>query len=163
MSERLRHRPPEEESRPLPKTADFRYAYRGYYDEGGICRVRLFGAGKRPPVIVVSQLEENRNTSITNMTEYIAAEVGAKHFPSRFEQPDPFTFIEHYRHPYEEDPALRETWSRVRFDSYTPRFVMLGGVMRTKLGLPRWTHLPVADVMRLIGAEELADWEEGRQ
>lgn len=30
MSERFRYRPPEEESRPLPKTADFRYAYRGY-------------------------------------------------------------------------------------------------------------------------------------
>ncbi len=35
MSERFRYRPPEErESRPLPKTHDFRYAYRGYYDAG---------------------------------------------------------------------------------------------------------------------------------
>jgi hypothetical protein len=163
MSERMRYRPPEEESRPLTKTADFRYAYRGYYDEGGICRVRLFMEGERPPAIVVSQLEENRNTSVTNMAEYLAAEIGAKHFPDRFEQPEPFTFIEHYRYPEEQDPALRETWSRVRFDSYTPRLVTLGGVVRTKLGLPRWVHMPTSDVARLIGRREL-DWgeEEGR-
>jgi len=161
MSERLRYRPPEEESRPLPKTADFRYAYRGYYDDGGVCRVRLFTGEKVPPVVVVSQLDENKNTSITNMAEYLAAEIGAKYFPERFEQPEPFTFIEHYRYPEEKGPALRELWSRVRFDSYTPRLVTLGGAMRTRLGTPRWTHLPVADVARLIGPEELADRGEG--
>ncbi len=163
MSERFRYRPPEGETRPLPKTHDFRFAYRGYYDEGGICRVRLFAGEERPPVILISQLEENRNTSITNMAEYIAAEVGAQHFPERFEQPDPFTYVEHYQYPEEKDPTLRELWSRVRFDSYTPRLVTLGGVVRTKLGTPRWTHLPVREVARLIGAGELADWGEGNQ
>ncbi len=167
MSERFSFVPPEERGeQPLPKTADFRYAYRGYYDDGGICRVRLFRAEAlpRPPVIVVSQLEENRNTSVTNMCEYLAAEIGAKHFPERFEARDPFLWLEHYRHPEEKDPTLREIWSRVRFDSYTPRLVTLGGVMRTKLGLPRWTYLPPTDVARLIGPEELADRgeEDGR-
>ncbi|MDQ6832693.1 MAG: hypothetical protein M3008_04785 [Chloroflexota bacterium] len=137
MSERLRYRPPEGRGeRPLPKTADFRHPYRGYWEDGGICRVRFFATPELPPVIVVSQLEECRNTSITNMTEYIAAELGAKHFPGRFEQPEPFVFVEHYRHPQERDPVLRETWSRVRFDSYTP-----------------W------EVGRLIGAEAMADGE----
>jgi hypothetical protein len=163
MSERLRYQPPEEESRPLPKTHDFRYAYRGYYDEGGICRVRLFQDMRRPPLILVSQLEENRNTSVTNMAEYLAAEIGAKHFPDRFEQADPFVYLEHYRYPEERDPVLREIWSRVRFDSYTPRLVTLGGVMRTKLGLPRWTYLPPMDVTRLIGPAEVADHGEGER
>jgi len=161
MSERFRYMPPEERGeRPLPKTADFRYAYRGYYDEGGICRVRLFHDLRRPPVILVGQLEENRNTSVTNMAEYLAAEIGAKHFPDRFEQRDPFVFIEHYRHPEEEDPTLREIWSKVRFDSYTPRLVTLGGVMRTKLGTPRWTYLPPTAVAGLIGLTEMADHGE---
>ncbi len=93
------------------------------------------------------------------MAEYIAAEIGAKHFPSRFEQPEPFVFVEHYRHPRETDLALRETWSRVRFDSYTPRLVTLGGVVRTKLGTPRWIYLPPREVARLIGAEAMADGE----
>jgi len=160
MSERLRYQLPEEESRPLPKTADFHYAYRGYYDEGGICRVRLFQDTRRPPVMLVSQLEENRNTSITNMAEYLAAEIGAKHFPKRFEARDPFLFLEHYRYPEEKDPTLREIWSKVRFDSYTPRLVTLGGVIRTKLGTPRWTYLPPTEVARLIGAAELKDYGE---
>ncbi len=164
MSERMSFVPPEERGeRPLPKTADFRYVYRGYYDEGGICRVRLFGAGMVPPVIVVSQLEENRNTSITNVCEYLAAEIGAKHFPERFEQPEPFRWIEHYRYPGERDPDLRETWSRVRFDSYTPRLVTLGGVMRTKLGTPRWIHVPAKEMARLIGPREMIDGREGQR
>ncbi len=163
MSERLRYQPPEEESHPLPKTADFRYAYRGYYDDGGICRVRLFRDTQRPPLILVSQLEENRNTSVTNMSEYLAAELGAKHFPDRFEQADPFVFIEHYRYPEEKDPMLRETWSTVRFDSYTPRLVTLGGVMRTKLGTPRWTYVPITDMARLIGPAEMIDGRKGRR
>jgi len=147
MSERMRYQPPEEESRPLPKTADFHYAYRGYYDEGGICRVRLFQDTRRPPVMLVSQLEENRNTSITNKAEYIGAEIGAKHFPERFEARDPFLFLEHYRYPEETDPTLREIWSTVRFDSYTPR----------------WTYLPPPEVARLIGPVEMADrGEDGR-
>ncbi len=130
------------------------------YDEGGICRVRLFAKAALPPVVVVSQLEENRNTSITNMSEYLAAEIGAKHFPYRFETPEPFVYLEHYAHPEEEDPSLREIWSKVRFDSYTPRLVTLGGVVRTKLGLPRMTYVPTPQIARLIGPHEMAPYEE---
>ena len=158
MSERFRPLPPEERGeRPLTKMADFRHAYRGYYDEGGICRVRLFQKEHLPPVVAVSQLDENRNTSITNMAEYLAAEISTKHFPERLETPEPFVWLEHYSHPEEEDPSLREIWSRVTFDSYTPRLVTLGGVLRTRLGLPRWKYLPSPQVARLIGEAELRD------
>ena len=158
MSERYRPLPPEERGeRPLLKTADFRYPYRGYYDEGGICRVRLFAKGGVPPVVAVSQLEENRNTSVTNMAEYLAAEISAKHFPQRLETREPFVWLEHYSHPEEADPSLREIWSRVTFDSYTPRLVTLGGVLRTRLGMPRFKYLPTPQVARLIGEDELRD------
>lgn len=164
MSERMRFLPPEERGeRPLSKTADFVYPYRGYYDAGGVCRVRLFAKAALPPVVVVSQLPESRNTSITNMSEYLAAEIGAKHFPHRFETRDPFEWIEHYSYPEESDPALRETWTRVRFDSYTPRLVTLGGVVRTKLGMPRWKYVPPPEIGRLIGQAELADHGEGER
>jgi len=43
----------------------------------------------------------------------------------------------------------------VTFDSYTPRLVTLGGVLRMKLGMPRWKYLPTPQVERLIGMEEL--------
>jgi hypothetical protein len=89
--------------------------------------------------------------------------IGAKRFPDRFEQANPFTWVEHYRHPEEGDPTLREIWSRVRFDSYTPRLVTLGGVVRTKLGPPRWIYLPPTDVARLIGLAEMTEAAEGRR
>ena len=47
------------------------------------------------------------------------------------------------------------------FDSYTPRLVMLGGVVRTKLGIPRWSHMAPDAVARLIGPEEMRWREEG--
>lgn len=113
------------------------------------------------PIIVVSQLDENRNTSVTNMAEYVAAEIGAAHFPHRFEEREPFVWLEHYRHPEERDQDLREMWSRVTFDSYTPRLVTLGGVVRTRPGIPRWTHMKTDGVARLIGAAEMTDRGEG--
>jgi len=48
---------------------------------------------------------DSRFHIITNMSEYIAAEIGAKHFPHRFETPEPFVYLEHYAHPEEEDPS----------------------------------------------------------
>ncbi len=43
------------------------------------------------------------------------------------------------------------------------RLVTLGGVMRTKLGTPRWIHVPINEVARLIGQSEMDEQEEGRQ
>lgn len=162
MSERFSFVPPEErERRPLPKTHDFRYAYRGYYEDGGICRVRLFQDAVQPPIILVTQLAENRNTSITNMCEYLAAEIGAKHVPHRFEEREPFRFIEHYPRETQEDKRWGVEYSRVTFDSYTPKLFMLHGVLRPRLGVPRWTHLPNRDVLRLIGPSVLDDEGSG--
>lgn len=55
---------------------------------------------------------------------------------------------------------MQEIWSRVTFDTYTPKIITLGGVVRTKLGLPRWKYLPPTDMARLIGPDEMHDYEE---
>ncbi len=44
-----------------------------------------------PPVVICSQLPDNHNTSVTNMAEYLAAEVIEEHC-----LPTPLTWIEHY-------------------------------------------------------------------
>lgn len=136
---------------PLVETHDYRYRYHGYWEPVGVCRVRTFEGEDRVPVVLVSQLPDARNTSITNLVEYLAAEIVARHFPERFEQDDPFGFIEHY-------PPQGGDWSRgepiyraVRFASYTPRPVVLGGVERRKLGRPAWTVMGAEAVRRLIG------------
>ncbi len=163
MSERFSSIPPEERERgPLPKTHDFRYVYRGYYDEGGICRVRLFQDHVQSPIMLITQLEENRNTSITNMAEFLGAELGALYLPHRLEEREPFRFIEHYPQASQEDKRWGVEYSRVTFDSYTPKLFLLHGVLRPKLGLPRWSYLPSHAVPRLIGPSVLDEAGEGR-
>src|SRR5688572_29131186 len=71
---------------PLPKTHDYAYSFRGLWTQGGVCRVRVFLAEGRIPVVVCSELPENENTSVTNIVEYLAPEVVAKHFPHRFDE-----------------------------------------------------------------------------
>ena len=66
-------REPRPSESPLQLTHDYRYPYRGYHTDGGVCRVRIFvGEGKEAgqvPVVIVSELPENTNTSVTNMAE----------------------------------------------------------------------------------------------
>ena len=59
----------------MRKTRDYIHEYRGYWSEGGRCRIRIYREERREPVVVCSQLADNGNTSVTNMAEYLAAEV----------------------------------------------------------------------------------------
>lgn len=153
----MRERPVGE---PTPaKTADYRYAFRGTWDKApeGTCRVRILEDGRRPPILVLTELNANASTSVTNMVEVLAAELIANHFPHRFEQigEDPVTLIEHYE-PLRDDRTGRRgkpTYDRVTFASWTPRRVWLGGQARLSLGEPEWKHLPDDEVRRLLGAE----------
>lgn len=161
MSEHPRFVPPEERGEmPLPKTHDYLHRYRGYWDDDGLCRIRVFQEAGRTPVIVASALPENRSTSITNVAEYLAAAVVARHLPGRFEEQDPFHWLEEY-------PPLRRrergpVFTAVRFASYTPRAVWFNGVERVGLGKPTWLPMTREQVAALIGEGELApSWREG--
>ena len=61
------------------KTHDYVHRYRGYWSDGGRCRIRIYQEEGRAPVVICSQLPDNDNTSVTNMAEYLAAEVIEKH------------------------------------------------------------------------------------
>ena len=87
---------PDQEQAKRHKTRDYRYAYRGYHSESGICRVRVFEQTGKVPIIIVTELPENTNTSITNMCKYLACEIIRAHFPERFEEEEPVLWIEHY-------------------------------------------------------------------
>src|SRR4051812_5955109 len=81
---------------PMKMTHDFIYRYHGFHIDGGICRVRIYQRTEQVPIILVSELEENRNTSITNLAEYLAAELLLQYFPDRLKEKDPVHWIEHY-------------------------------------------------------------------
>ena len=82
--------------------------------------------------MICSQLPENKNTSVTNMAEYLAAEVVEEH-----SLPTPLTWIEHYP---EHEGEIGE-YSLVRFSSWELEEVCLGGVCRYRVGSPRWSPL----------------------
>lgn len=63
----------------MKKTHDYVHRYRGYWSDGGSCRIRIYREVGRPPVVICSQLPDNHNTSVTNMAKYLAAEVIQTH------------------------------------------------------------------------------------
>jgi|SRR5215212_5086726 len=123
------------------KTHDYIHHYRGYWSEGGKCRIRVYYEEGQDTVVICSQLPENKNTSVTNMAEYLAAEVIEEHGLAT-----PLTWIENY-------PELRGRpgeHSLVRFSCWECREVCLGGVWRYRIGSPRWLSLRPEEVRSIV-------------
>jgi hypothetical protein len=127
----------------VKKTHDYIHHYRGYWSDGGRCRIRIYREDGHAPVVICSQLQDNENTSVTNMAEYLAAEVIKEH-----KLPTPLTWIEHYP---EHEGAVGE-YSLVRVSSWELTEVCLGGVWRCRVGSPRWSPLRPEEVDVLIEA-----------
>ena len=131
----------------MNKTRDYIHHYRGYWSDGGRCRIRIYQEDGCAPVVICSQLSDNHNTSITNMVEYLAAEIIEEH-----DLPTPHVWIEHYP---EHEGEIGE-YSLVKFSSWDPIEVCLGGVWRRCLGSPRWLALD-AEEARGLAAINLGD------
>ncbi len=100
-------------------------------------------------MVICSQLADNDNTSVTNMAEYLAAEIVQKH-----RLPTPLTWVEHY--PEHEDEVGE--YSLVIFSSWELEDVCLGGAWRHRVGSPKWSPLRPKEVEALtLGGEEDAD------
>jgi len=125
----------------MEKTHDYVHYYRGYWSDGGKCRIRIYQEDGRAPMVICSQLPDNDNTSVTNMAEYLATEVADRHSLHA-----PLTWVEHYP---EHEGEIGE-WSLVSFSSWEVRDVRLGGVVRRRVGRPAWSYLTPAAVARMI-------------
>jgi hypothetical protein len=125
----------------VKKTHDYIHHYRGYWSDGGKCHIRIYREDGHAPVVICSQLQDNENTSVTNMAEYLAAEVIKER-----SLPTPLTWIEHYP---EHEGAVGE-YSLVMFSAWELTEVCLGGVWRCRLGSPRWSPLRPEEVDVLI-------------
>jgi hypothetical protein len=127
----------------VKKTHDYVHHYRGYWSDGGKCRIRVYQEDGCTLEVVCSQLPDNDNTSVTNMAEYLAAEVIEEH-----KLLTPLVWVEHYP---EHEGEIGE-YSVVRFSSWELKEVCLGGVWRYRVGTPSWSHLtPEAVDERLEG------------
>jgi len=134
-------------------THDYRYAYQGYDDQGGLMQVRIFAGEDRPPLILARQLPESGGTAVSNLVEYLAAEIARRHFPERLEMTEeqPFLFVEEYRR--QRAPAITTIprFLGVTFASYIPHVVRLGAFERVRIGRPTVRPVPEEAMIRLIG------------
>ena len=97
-------------------------------------------------------MEKGRKGYLASGLPNLAAEIGADLLPGRFEETDPFTWIEEYPPPTSD--SLIPVFSRIVFASYSPRIANLGGVERTRLGRPQWQPIGQREVAALIGNGE---------
>jgi hypothetical protein len=125
----------------VKKTHDYIHHYRGYWSGGGKCRIRIYREEVQAPVVICSQLPDNGNTSVTNMAEYLAAEVIEEHGLLT-----PLGWVEHYP---EHEGEIGE-YSLVKFSRWEVREVILGGTRRIKVGTPCWSHMTPKEVDRML-------------
>jgi hypothetical protein len=124
----------------VKKTHNYIHHHRGYWSDGGKCRIRTYQEKGQAPVVICSQLPDNHHTSVTNMAEYLVAEVIEEH-----DLPTPLVWVEHYP----EHEGETGEYSLVRFSSWDPVEVCLGGVWRCRIGYPRWSPLTCEEIEAL--------------
>lgn len=150
----------------MRKVMDYEHGFFGLWSPGGVCRVRIYAGEDETPAVVLTELAKNRNTSVTNMVEVLAAEVSERH---RFlnearetgdDGAPPFLVILH--HPRTEDElrwGVRPSFCSVTFASYeakrTHSYAMKNHgktpPYRPRLGTPIFVHISDAEVLSLIG------------
>jgi hypothetical protein len=116
---------------------------------GGRCRVRNFlpEAEQDAPVVICSELPNNRGTSVTYAAKQLAAEVIRSH-----RLPTPLVWIEHW--PKQAMDGREETFELVVFSSYKveERAPYLGET-RAWIGDATWIRLDRASVEVLLGGK----------
>jgi hypothetical protein len=137
----------------MRKLADYEHEYLGHWSPGAVCRVEVYEENEGQPVIVLTELDRNKNTSVTNRIEYLAYDVFFRHAPHvLLGNPEGAVLIEHYP----EIKGIRpETWDLVTFDSYKPRREYRRGVGEIfKLGRVEWKHIPPEQAKLLLDIKE---------
>ncbi len=130
-------------------TVEVIYEYHGLWTPGASCGLQIFSSPIEVPTVVLSELPCNRNTSVTNLVECVAAEVLQKHLAGRIGKNPPFHCVEHY--PTEDGSKLKETFDLVTFELNTPVSCWIGGRSRISLGEPEWKPMERSELERMIG------------
>ncbi len=131
------------------KTLETVHVYDGFWQPGARCGLQIFPGGDGVPVVVLTELPFNNNTSVTNLVEYLAAEVLASYLPERIGRKPPFHCVEHY--PRGGGSRLPETFDLVTFDLAIPERRRVHGGELSSLGTPHWQRITRGELERLIG------------
>lgn len=131
-------------------TAEYIHHRVGYRFGAQCCWVRVYrGEGGDAPVVVCEELRDS-GVRVSEVSEYLAAEVIRDHFPDGMpDLPDPILWIEHR-------PSRRHGPGRyrlVRFSSYIPRPSGAGFVRRETLGAPIHRELLSPPELKVLTGE----------
>lgn len=124
-------------------TNDERFEYRGFHNCPSVCRLRVYEEDGKAPVALVTELEDNVGTSVTNMAEHLASAVW-----KMLERPAlGLVWIEHYedRAHIGGRPTLKEHFDHVTFEPRSDAFGILTG-----FGEPHWQRISKTDVETLL-------------
>ena len=132
-------------------TQEYIHNRQGYRFGTRCCWVRVYrGEEGDAPVVVCEELRDG-GVFVSELSEYLAAEVVRRHFPGGLpELPRPLLWIEHR-------PARRRGPGRYRlvtFSSYTPIPVGMGFVRSEKLGVVTRRELLAAREVVTLTKEE---------
>jgi hypothetical protein len=141
---------------------DYIHEYFGYWSPGGRCRVRIYERTGMIPVLVLTELPNNENTSVTNLIENLAAEVvldnddafdwGAIYTDAN----PPFALIEHYpdRFPSStfRDSMFAESFDYVTFPNYHIHYQYSFAMKanRPRFMRPEWGRLAREKVLEIV-------------
>jgi hypothetical protein len=110
---------------------DVQHNYWGHWQSGAVCRIRIYegtAAADHLPVVIVTELPYNHNTSTTNRIQYIAADVLMRYLARQDGLSLPFQLLNHYpddcpewRHRIGRHDSIGvERWTLVSFSRWTP-------------------------------------------
>lgn len=122
---------------------------------GGSCRIRIYTASSRTPVILCSQLAARPRWCISAVAEFLAASTVARYLPHRFDEPEPAIWLEHYPlDPVRQQRgAGRLDLARVTFTDWRPVIGQLAGSRHVRIGEPTWHFLTSLDAANLLGPQ----------
>lgn len=131
--------------------------YRGRDTDGGQSGLEIYDPPDGAPVMVLSELPWNTNSSVTNMIEILAAEIALEYFPKRERSRPPFHCIEHLYSWLGGDDRFELvtfawSWPRGKKQSERP-----------SLGEPGWRKIELGEVEALIGESYVECFRRGRQ
>lgn len=131
--------------------------YWGWNAGSGQCGLEIFDPPDGVPVIVLTQLPWNANTSVTNMVEILAAEVALEYLPDRRRSRPAFRLIEHlYEWLTDEDIFELVTFA-------LPWPGLKKNLDRATLGEPRWQKITRQEFEALTGEPYIDAFRRVRQ
>jgi hypothetical protein len=140
-----------------PARIDQVLSFEGFHGRASCFRLRVYTAPSGVPVIVLTEIDENEGTSITNAAERCHWLAWA-----RIGKPVPVRFVEHYPGRPGAGPRSLDTehWDEVFFAGTSgdgPNVVenwRVGGQFMPAFWKPEWRRLTAAALRELITEEE---------